>query len=206
LEHHGVDERLRAWVFREATPGGYFWGPVQPILNEWAEGLGFHSPAQVTPEFGAWLAEAAVSCCAHPLVEADPVRAVIETARDEGAFQEFQYEELPDSPLPVPPEYDPNVIERPEYQAKIAQYMEEVEAWYARQGATRVPARDTKTLEAHLLWLAWGLVDGLTDEAVAERHRERGGLPIDGATVAALYRSNGVATLIGLQRKRKPTF
>lgn len=177
-----------------------YWEWVAPHVNEWASGLGFHDTDQVTPEFCAWLAEAAVQCSIHLLAGGEPAHAVSTIARVESALFEVSYTELPDDPCPVPPEYNPDVLTGPKYLERVEQYMSQAEGWFKRHGAVRAPKRDPGTVESHLLWIAWGLVDGLTDEAVAERFQERTGSVIGGDTVAALYRPQGIATVLGILR------
>ncbi len=129
---------------------------------------------------------------------------MIETAREEGAFQEFCYEELPDAPLPEPPAYDPDLMTDPEHQTRSIDTGSSRGVAYTR-GAVKVPARDSETLRAHLRWIAWGLVEGLTDMAVAKRFSNEGetlgvSRAIEGSAVAALYRAGGLATVMGLHR------
>ena len=207
LEHH-EDEVLRSDHIEATGMRIAYWDSVAPYVNEWAKGLGFLSTDQVTSEFRDWLAKAAVQCSIHPLAGSDPARAVIETARVDDKFFDSSYEDLPDDPCPVPPEYDPDALTGPEYLEIAKQYMGEVEGWYERHNAVRALKRDPQTVKTHLLWIAWGLVEGLADEAVQKRSEEReqfiaGG---DFGKVAALWRPDGLATLLGLRRNQKSSF
>ncbi|UWX65048.1 hypothetical protein [Deinococcus rubellus] len=135
-------------------------------LNAWGASIGLDSESQITDDFKQWFAQAALQCASHPEAKTTPSKAVKETAQEERVFVERSYEGNKEDSLPEPPTYNPLMQRSEDFLKTIKNYMDLTALWYEKRAAPMYMQR--RTLDRHLIWLTWALVEGLNGREIAD--------------------------------------